>query len=244
MREIGPPLALSTIGHAAALGLLLWATLAPAPVVLTPTDTNTVAVVFAAPAPHAPPAPTKPVEPIPPKLPPPPPIAEAPPPQPITAPPPLPMPKPSVPPPRRDIVRRTEPLRQPQPAEPQPQPAAPSPPPQLANLPPAAGPPPRPPAAAAVISPSWRAALGGWLAEHKHYPEAAQRRGEEGRAVLRFRVDRSGRVLDYRVVKSSGFSDLDTAVEDMMRGARLPAFPTTMPEPDVEVVVTIRFDLR
>jgi periplasmic protein TonB len=86
--------------------------------------------------------------------------------------------------------------------------------------------------------------LSSWLESHKHYPEEARQRGEEGRAVLRFRVARSGRVLDYSVVGSTGFADLDAAVQDMMRGASLPPFPPSMTEPEIEVSVTIRFGLN
>ena len=85
--------------------------------------------------------------------------------------------------------------------------------------------------------------LSSWLESHKRYPEDARQRGEEGRAVLRFRVDRSGRVIDYAVVSSTGYSDLDAAVESMMRGATLPPFPASMTSPEIEVSVTIRFGL-
>ena len=37
--------------------------------------------------------------------------------------------------------------------------------------------------------------------------------------MLRFTVERSGRVIDYAVVKSSGYPDLDAALDEMMRGA-------------------------
>jgi len=85
--------------------------------------------------------------------------------------------------------------------------------------------------------------LSNWLESHKRYPEDARARGEEGRAVLRFRVDRSGRVLDYAVVGSTGYADLDAAVEAMMRGASLPPFPPSMTSPEIEVSVTIRYGL-
>jgi len=78
----------------------------------------------------------------------------------------------------------------------------------------------------------------------KRYPEASRQRGEEGRAVLRFAVDRSGRVLDYAVITSSGYPDLDQSIEEMMRGATLPPFPPGMPQPRMEVAVTIRFSLK
>jgi protein TonB len=110
---------------------------------------------------------------------------------------------------------------------------------QTASLPapPTAAPP------APSISPDYRTLLSGWLESHKRYPEDARQRGEEGRAVLRFRVDRYGRVLDYQVVSSTGYGDLDQAIENMMRGATMPPFPPSMTAPEIEVSVTIRFGL-
>ena len=93
-------------------------------------------------------------------------------------------------------------------------------------------------------SAGYRALLSAWLESHKRYPDAARQRGEEGRAVLRFSVDRSGRVLDYAVTSSSGYPDLDQSIEEMMRGATLPPFPAGMPQPEMQVSVTIRFSLR
>jgi outer membrane biosynthesis protein TonB len=39
---------------------------------------------------------------------------------------------------------------------------------------------------------SYRVMISAWLESHKHYPESARERGEEGIAALRFRIDRSG----------------------------------------------------
>ena len=61
--------------------------------------------------------------------------------------------------------------------------------------------------------------------------------------MLHFDVDRSGRVLDFAVVKSSGYPDLDSAIEDMMRSATLPPFPAGMTQSHIPVSVTIRFSL-
>jgi len=96
---------------------------------------------------------------------------------------------------------------------------------------------------APTISADYRSLLSSWLETHKRYPEEARQRGEQGRAILRFRVDRTGRVLDHAVVSSSGFADLDQAVENMMRGAVLPPFPPSMTSPEIEVSVTVRFGL-
>jgi periplasmic protein TonB len=78
---------------------------------------------------------------------------------------------------------------------------------------------------------------------HKHYPDTARERGEEGNVELRFRVDRYGRVIDYALVTSTGYADLDRDVEQMMSGAQLSPFPAGMTEPDIELSVNIGFSL-
>jgi protein TonB len=98
-------------------------------------------------------------------------------------------------------------------------------------------------AASPVVSSGYRAALSAWLERHKQYPESARARGEEGQAVLRFRVDRSGRVLGYSILRSSGYADLDAAIDRMMRGAVLPPFPTDMIAAEIDVSVPVRFAL-
>jgi periplasmic protein TonB len=45
-----------------------------------------------------------------------------------------------------------------------------------------------------TISSGWRNALGTWLMANKTYPDEARRRGDEGRAIVRFTVNREGRV--------------------------------------------------
>jgi periplasmic protein TonB len=175
-----------------------------------------------------------------------------PPPQTVTEPPPPPPPapprklvvkKPPKPvPQRQEIVQPTQAYIPPIPA----QPLVPQAPPARAAAPqtataatPVPAPVPSPEASA-----GYRALLSAWLESHKRYPESARERGEEGHAILRFQVDRSGRVLDYSVTSTSGYADLDQAVEEMMRGATLPPFPAGMPQPRIEVSVTIRFSLR
>ncbi len=59
--------------------------------------------------------------------------------------------------------------------------------------------------------------------------------------MLRFSVDRNGRVLDFAITQSTGYADLDTSTEEMMRGASLPPFPAGMTQPEIEVSVGIGF---
>ena len=93
------------------------------------------------------------------------------------------------------------------------------------------------------LTPNYSALVSAWLEAHKRYPAYARERGEEGSVALRFRVDRSGRVLDHTVLSSSGFADLDAGVDEMMRGAQLPPFPAGMTASQIEVSVKILFSL-
>jgi protein TonB len=136
-------------------------------------------------------------------------------------------------PPPRETFREPPPV----PYQPPVRYAMPAPPPQTAAI-------PRLPAPAApVVSSAYRGELYAWIQGHKYYPEEARERGEAGAGVLRFRVDRSGHVLSYTVVRSTGYPDLDAAINRMMQGAQLPPFPADMTASNVEVSVTIRFAL-
>jgi periplasmic protein TonB len=226
------PLAVSIAGHATGLVVLAWLSTRLPPLVPTPpAPPNAIAVIF-----EAPPAPPPPIPPPqateikPPPPPPPPPIPEV-----AAMPPPIPeirqLPKPK-PLPRREVRRHIE---RPLPAPPPPVTM-----PQTASLPPPA---PRPPAAP-LVSAAYRSALADWFASHKDYPESARDRGEQGQALLRLRVDRSGRVLNYALVRSTGYPDLDREIETIMHGAVLPPFPADMAASDIEVTIPFAFRLE
>jgi protein TonB len=246
------PLTLSIAGHAACLALFVFLMSGKAPPLLEPIGRGGIEVVFQ--PPPQPETPPPPVE-IPPPPPEPqtemvPPLPEAPavvseptppaPEAPVAASAPTP---PPPPPTRKPAVTKPKPVQhreEPPPANQAYLAPAPAAPPQTAM---AATPMPAP-VPSPEASAGYRALLSAWLESHKRYPDAARQRGEEGNAVLRFEVDRSGRVIDYTVTKGSGYPDLDTSVEEMMRGATLPPFPAGMPQPRMEVSVTIRFSLR
>ena len=247
MRGITLPLNLSVAGHAICVALLLLYLTDTAPPVPEPVAKGGIEVVFqpalpkseAAPLPEPalqPEVPPSPAETPPPPPEPVPPVPEAPA---IVAEPtlPPPPPKPAVKKPPKPVQRHEE-LPQPSQAY-LPTPQAAVAPPQTAS---AATPVPAP-APSPEASAGYRALLSAWLNSHKRYPDAARQRGEEGRAVLRFEVDRSGRVIDYAVTTSSGYPDLDQSLEEMMRGATLPPFPAGVTQPRMEVSVTIRFSL-
>jgi protein TonB len=95
------------------------------------------------------------------------------------------------------------------------------------------------------IERSWETLLMRKLQQFKRYPSGAQARGEQGVALLAFSVDREGKVLDRKIVRSSGHADLDNEVLAMIERAQpLPGFPASMREPQLSLTVPIRFALR
>ncbi len=91
-------------------------------------------------------------------------------------------------------------------------------------------------------SADYMAQLSAWLEKHKQYPRRAQRRRQEGTALLQFVIDREGRVIEYRIRESSGHEILDEEVAAMIERAQpLPGIPDDMPRARLELVVPIQF---
>lgn len=84
-----------------------------------------------------------------------------------------------------------------------------------------------------------------WLEQHKEYPRRAQRRHQQGTAMLYFRMSRDGMVLDFRIEQSSGHTLLDREVAAMIKRAQpLPAMPDFMTQARLELVVPVVFAIR
>lgn len=93
--------------------------------------------------------------------------------------------------------------------------------------------------------PNWRSALVARIERHKHYPEAALARGEHGVAQVAFSVDRSGRLHDARIVRSSGSKLLDRdALAWLRRSEPLPPPPPEVHGARISVVVPLRYEIR
>lgn len=244
-RHFGCGLA-SLLLHAATIGALLMVVTPPLP--SPPPDATPIDLVFEQPAPVAatPPEPPQPAAEAPPEpAPPPPPPPEQPPPQPVPPPSVVTPPAPEPPPP--------EPVRPP--PEPRPQPKRPAVrelPPRPRERAPAAAPPraepaTRPPAAAPVapvMNGNWFASVSAWLASHKTYPELARQRGEVGNVLVRFTVDRAGRVTEAAVVKTSGSTLLDEAALRLLQRAVFPAFPADMVQAQITMTITVGYSLQ
>lgn len=87
--------------------------------------------------------------------------------------------------------------------------------------------------------------LRAWLARHKQYPKSARQAGQQGTVKLYLAIDRSGQVLEHRIVKSSGAGALDEAANRMLaRAMPLPAMPATSRRNRLELVIPIVFTLH
>jgi len=104
--------------------------------------------------------------------------------------------------------------------------------------------PPPPPAAAAAPPPTYLSALYAHIASYKHLPRAAQQAHLQGTALLRFTMNHQGRVLAFKLERSSGHEVLDSEVLQMIQRAQpLPTPPADMPDPQ-ELVMPVQFTVH
>src|SRR5262249_49397720 len=93
--------------------------------------------------------------------------------------------------------------------------------------------------------PTWTTAILALLERNKRYPGVAHSRREQGPAQVFFSLDRQGRVIDSRVVRSSGASALDEEALALLRRAQpFPPPPRELPGERVDLTVPVRFNLR
>jgi protein TonB len=87
---------------------------------------------------------------------------------------------------------------------------------------------------------SWQRLLVAQLERHKRYPPQA--RGKVGEAKLAFSIDRSGRVVESRILHSSGSDALDReALALLRRAAPFPVPPAGLSDDRLSFVVPIRY---
>jgi TonB family protein len=81
------------------------------------------------------------------------------------------------------------------------------------------------------------------LAKLQRYP--TQARGVQGVASVAFTIDRQGKVVSSKIVKSSGSAVLDAEALDLIkRAVPLPPPPAEIADSDLSFVVPIRFAAR
>lgn len=108
-------------------------------------------------------------------------------------------------------------------------------------------PPPQlaPPPPASVALDSWEGRVLARLIRFRRYPPAAHRSRIEGVPLVRFTLDRRGRVLDSRLERSSGSPVLDReAVSLPQRAQPMPAPPEERLGATISLVVPVEYLLR
>lgn len=93
--------------------------------------------------------------------------------------------------------------------------------------------------------PNWQGLVRAHLSRYKRYPREARRRGDEGKVVVRFKIDGRGRLLSCEVVRSSGVRSLDRAALQMFRRADPlpPPPPELLKHGTLEVVAPFAYSL-
>jgi len=87
--------------------------------------------------------------------------------------------------------------------------------------------------------------LAMWIGRHKKYPGRARRGGQEGTVEVEFVIDKDGRLLEHRIVSSSGFKLLDEAAYALIeRAAPMPSIPANMGSEVLTITAPISFSLR
>ncbi|MGK6356378.1 TonB family protein [Sphingomonas sp. DT-207] len=134
----------------------------------------------------------------------------------------------------------------PAPAAPAPAPARPAAPAaQSASLPSQAAPNGASTGAAHGKSRAYAARIRAWLLAHQTYPRHARMRRQEGIVRVRFVLDRDGRLLEGRVVSSSGVDLLDREGLAMLsRAVPYPKAPDEVAGDRIEFSAPIEFLLR
>lgn len=94
-------------------------------------------------------------------------------------------------------------------------------------------------------SDSYAARVRAWLESNKTYPKAARMRKQQGTARLVFVLDRSGHVLDCRLVGPTGHALLDQeALAMVARSDPFPAPPHTIKGDRIELDAPVEFSLE
>lgn len=82
------------------------------------------------------------------------------------------------------------------------------------------------------------------LYKHKKYPRELKQAKVEGTVVVRFTIDRSGRLLASNVEQGSGHPALDQAALEMLaRAAPLPAIPDFMNRDELALAIPVEYSL-
>jgi len=94
--------------------------------------------------------------------------------------------------------------------------------------------------------PEWRRQVSNKLERNKRYPASARSRGEQGTTYIEFKLDREGRVIESRVVRSSGSATLDQETLELLhRSEPFPKPPlTSLKGATVFLAIPLHYKMR
>ena len=91
----------------------------------------------------------------------------------------------------------------------------------------------------------WEAALSAHLARYGRFPSGVRGLAQDQSVLVRFRLDRNGRIVASEVMTSSGSTMLDTEAQAILaRASPLPIPPEQVSGEQIELVVPIKFKAR
>lgn len=86
--------------------------------------------------------------------------------------------------------------------------------------------------------------LMSWLNQHKRYPTELKKKKTEGVVIVRFSIDRQGRLLSSEIKKSSGQKRLDDAALQMLADASpMPAIPESLSRQRLTLEIPVEYSL-
>lgn len=92
---------------------------------------------------------------------------------------------------------------------------------------------------------TWQKKVVVHLHRHKRYPSAARRKRIEGKVIVKFSIDRDGRVMAHSVVDGSGAQILDDAALDILeRASPLPIPPSQLAGNEFEFTLPIHYQVK
>jgi protein TonB len=91
----------------------------------------------------------------------------------------------------------------------------------------------------------WNSAIVSQIQRHKGYPPAALAKHQQGIAQLAFTINRQGRVMESRILRSSGHPLLDQeTIATVQRAQPFPPPPPNMPGETFDFTVPMRFNIK